>query len=504
MTALIIDTISIQPYIFGSNKLRENIGGSFIIEYLVYGHLIPEALFSADIDPQLDINAWESASNRYRLLDDQEARVEIGYIGGGNALLIFRKEADSDLFIKKYSELLLTHFPGLNTAFGKHKFSYDAEVYKSFRKELNSKLIYQRHVNPVRTLPQKHGIEADCAWTNEAQEFYDRQTGTWVSSMSFSRINMLDAAQRALSEQFAGLLGSEYTFTNDLGGLGQPAEKGYIAIVHADGNGMGARFMACNSLEETRELSYSVKKYASEVMTKLISYVIEHKEKLNYEDWDSDAGFTNNILPIRPLIIGGDDITFVCEGRLGVHLAEKLLHFMSTTAINGQTIAACAGIAIVHTKYPFYKAYQLTEELTKKAKQKSRDNGDSWLHYMISTSGFSGSYDMINRDQFTIRSSESGERTLKYGPYCLSEVGKRPISKLKSGMKALLEIWPRNKQKELRDILRKDQASEDYFLAEIKARQLRLPDGSEKIWDNKETPYYDMVELLDFYPTQLL
>jgi hypothetical protein len=32
VSALIVDTVSIQKYIFSSNKLKENIGASYIVE----------------------------------------------------------------------------------------------------------------------------------------------------------------------------------------------------------------------------------------------------------------------------------------------------------------------------------------------------------------------------------------------------------------------------------------------------------------------------------------
>ena len=244
-------------------------------------------------------------------------------------------------------------------------------------------------------------------------------------------------------------------------------------------------------------------------MKKIMTYIVGlfSSEGL-LADWDLDQDENRSILPIRPLILGGDDITFVCEGRLGVHLAEKLLNFMAETPINEQHIFACAGVAIVHTKYPFYKAYQLTEELLKQAKKESRNcnNGESfWLNYMISTGGFSGTLEDIINYQFTV----NGNKKLKNGPY---RVGTED-----SGMQTLLAgmkhfqvgttgnmKWPRNKIKDLRDALRRDQAYQSYFLAELDSRGLKLPNNGVTLWPTDRTPYYDMIELLDFYPENLI
>ncbi|MBK7477398.1 MAG: hypothetical protein IPI11_15880 [Haliscomenobacter sp.] len=504
MTALIIDTISIQPYIFGSNKLKENIGGSYIIEELVYKKMIHEVLSTLSLSTSIDIEEWKTNPMKYTLKEEPEASVEIGYIGGGNAFLIFRKTDDAKAFVKTYSKLLLAYFPGLKTAYGiLEGFKYqEGDDYKKFRRDLNKDLIQNRNFSATQVLPFKHGIAEDCPWTNEAQEVRDSQSGSIISMMAKSRLRFVEDAKICLTKKFDNQIKGEYTFTDDLEKFGQPDDKGYIAIVHADGNAMGQRFINCNSLAETRKLSSGVADYAVNVMKKLVGHLINSFEGEEPAiDWELKKDEERKrILPIRPLILGGDDITFVCEGRLGVHLAEKLLEYMSQTPINEDTIHACAGVAIVHTKYPFYKAYQLAEELTKRAKDASRGvGGGSWLEYMISTGGFSGPLKEIIADQFTV----AGKGNLKFGPYRIDGIGST-IKEFHQGMSIFSNKWPRNKIKDLRDALRKDDAYRSYFLTEMKARGLSLPDGSESLWQGDKTPYYDMIELLDFYPENLL
>lgn len=510
-TALIIDTLSIQSYIFGSNKLKENIGGSYIIEELVYKQMIPKALEEAKISNVFNQEAWKKKHDDYRLKNSPQDRVEVGYIGGGNAMLLFREEDDAKKFIRSYSLLMLTHFPGLKTAFGMEAFNYDeGEGYKMFRKRLNENLIHNRNFSAVQVLPFKHGIVEDCPWTNEAQETKDVQSGSLISQMAASRVGLVKNAQEKLVDKFRDQIGEDFTFTLELELLGQLDDKGYIAIVHADGNGMGKRFIDCKSLAETRKLSAGVAKYADKVMKDLVAHIVglfqEDKPKLDWElevEIDEKTGKSKRILPIRPLIIGGDDITFVCEGRLGVYLAEKLLEYMHQTPINEKNIHACAGVAIVHTKYPFYKAYQLAEELTKRAKAASRKEESSWLEYMISSGGFSGTLEAIIADQFTV----AGRGELKSGPYRV-DGSQATLPQLHNGMKAFVGKWPRNKVKDLRDALRKNDAHQNYFLTELRARKLALPQNGKSLWEGEnppfKTPYYDMIELLDFYPESLL
>ncbi len=74
---------------------------------------------------------------------------------------------------------------------------------------------------------------------------------------------------------------------------------------------------------------------------------------------------------MRRIITAGDDICFVSEGRIGTECAAYFLRALADkkNAVDGKGYAACAGVAIVHQKYPFYKAYELAERLCSNAKK---------------------------------------------------------------------------------------------------------------------------------------
>jgi hypothetical protein len=89
--AVLLDTVSIQRYIFSTNNLKENIGASRIVEDIYNSHLkeVIKGLFVVSDDDYY--NAWEENPEKITILDDSSL-FEIGYIGGGNALLFFKKE----------------------------------------------------------------------------------------------------------------------------------------------------------------------------------------------------------------------------------------------------------------------------------------------------------------------------------------------------------------------------------------------------------------------------
>jgi Cas10/Cmr2, second palm domain len=526
ITALLIDTVSIQPYIFGSNKLKENIGASYIIEHEVF-----ENTFIEIFGENFNINYWKN--DNAPLFPTKDEKKGIGYIGGGNALILFKgddQKKEIEDFIRNFSMKILQKFPGLKVAFGiKEDFKTD-DNFKEEKKKLNQKLILNKSLENRNVTPFKHGIVEDCALSNEAQEVFYPNQG-WISQVSKKKFDYCKKAQYNLIEDtYKSVLQDKYVFTDELDKLGQLEDKGYIAVVHIDGNGMGQKFLNCIDLDALRVLSANVSTLATGTMKDLVEHIIElYKSggKLadndNYElndfvlednptpeekQWAKE---NRKNLPIRPIITGGDDITFVCEGRLGVYLAEWFINKLvsNSASLPGGKISACAGIAIVHTKYPFYRAYTLAEELCAKAKTASRPKeveNSSWLSYLISTSGFSGDLETILEKQFN---TPNGRLTLN--PYRI-DTENNSINKLKDGIKHFHYAeskWPRSKVMELRDVLRQDKDRQQYYITEMEFRDRTLPDDIKTLWianENGEnyTPFYDMIELADFYPEELL
>ena len=74
-----------------------------------------------------------------------------------------------------------------------------------------------------------------------------------------------------------------------------------------------------------------------------------------------------DVFPLRPIVYGGDDLTFICDGRLGLDLTAFYLKEFAKEKIKicgtDQSVDACAGVAIVPTKFPFAEAYNFADQL---------------------------------------------------------------------------------------------------------------------------------------------
>src|SRR5690606_5681066 len=85
---------------------------------------------------------------------------------------------------------------------------------------------------------------------------------------------------------------------------------------------------------------------------------------------------TRVLLPLRPILLGGDDLTFLCDGRVALALTEAALKAFEAEVPSLGRVTACAGVAIVPAHAPFAQAYALAEALCRHAKRRRQWEGD--------------------------------------------------------------------------------------------------------------------------------
>lgn len=539
-TAVLLDVTSIQGYVFGSNKLRENLGASKLVEKAYNDHL-KQALSDLGI-VNIDLKQFSREPEKIAFSESDSPGVEIGYIGGGNALLLFREPEKAEKFVEAWTRILLWEAPGLQSAAVIEPSFNPSLKNEEFIKQmelLHKKLAANKNSYHRQTVIPRHGFTAECKRTGLSMEAKfmitkengDREIQQFISGVSRAKEDAIKKDSADDNKTFESESGDVFLFPSQLEELGQKIGESYIAVVHIDGNSMGDRFSKCKSLPELRRLSSDVENAVKSSFEKMLNdFVPFISESYFNEHFQLCRKDGEVFLPIRKIIEGGDDVTFVCDGRLGIFFAERFMrHFADSKGLDGKllSLSSCAGVSIVKTRYPFYRAYMLAEELCSSAKKRARnidETGNSWLDFHLSYGGMSGGLEQIRRENYIVkRGGKSGNLLLR--PYRASGFSllrdKNDFAGIK---KACIEMneednkWPRNKIYEMRKTLSLDEAACKTFLHQIKARGLRIPEvadfeilrsGNTDLWkplseNLHETPYFDIIELLSLYPTELM
>ncbi|MCK9280540.1 MAG: hypothetical protein M0P71_07965 [Melioribacteraceae bacterium] len=498
---VVIDFTGIQAYVFGSNMLNDNLGASYLLENIFKN--IPSY---ADIFSQKSIDQIkkeESPANNNEI---------IGYDGGGNKIMFFDTEEDAKNFIKEFSLYLLMVAPGLGFASAIKRFDLDGNNkidWKNGKNDLFKDLAINKSKHPANTVIPRHGITAECVQSGFSMDVFAEDN--YVSSTIKPKLSSSEKSKKEndFADNHPG-----YKLTNGLDNLGQRINhENFIAIVHIDGNDMGLTFESIETIEETRALSAKIKEHVKNSFDKLLEHVVEDIENNKYKDLldlrDKDVK-DSIFLPLRSIILGGDDITFVSEGKLGIYLAKLFMEYMSELELpGGKKLSTCAGVAIQNTKFPFYRGYKIAEQLCDNAKKKRRtsiDNGkegENWFDFHISYGGYSGSLEEIRDLHYTSERGKLYSRPYRLEDFSALENEIKFFNKRDSNGKLIIA---NNKIKELREVLSQGESAQNKFIDHLNSLRINLYSDKTQnsLFVDGATKYLDIIELLEFYPKQLI
>lgn len=393
-TLTIVDTTGIQEYVFGSNSLRHNVGASWLVHWATNDAVFTE-LVALEGRTKTNIDETGHIYGGQRIEDGQLSS-ELLYAGGGNALLLFRTRPLAIEFTKRLTSRVLITAPRLQLVVT-HKgilWKQDTLAHKvdELRAQANQKKTNRQHSMPLLGL----SVTAECQYSGlPAVTIDERDENRRVSAAVKAKIDHFVDADRRLRNEVGKARRDDLEFAYDFNQIGTPDQSSYLAVVHIDGNGMGARFEKIAAshqssaqnrayIEEIRRLSDRIKAIARQALQNTVielQYAIWDKETLSSPKETEQAliggkvPLYGNRLPFRPIVYGGDDVTFVCDGRLGLTLAAFYLQQMEQSlaatdaASSADMLFVRAGIAVVNNHYPFARAYELAEELAQSAKK---------------------------------------------------------------------------------------------------------------------------------------
>ena len=127
-TLLLIEATGIQDYIFGSNKLKQIIGASELVQQATHDWVLESLPKPNNVSTAADQpDGWQIAAP---ILTGAWA-AQVIYAGGGNAVIIFADAGDAQSFARKLSRRVLEQAPGLRIIVTQQGFNPQQDALKT-------------------------------------------------------------------------------------------------------------------------------------------------------------------------------------------------------------------------------------------------------------------------------------------------------------------------------------------------------------------------------------
>lgn len=393
----------IQDFIFQTNELKDVVGASELVEKICTD------LFDEFV--QNGINVVNAA---------------------GNVKCIYSEEQECRRAVRLFPKKVMEAAPGVKVSEAVVSLSEDESDFEQQIEELERRLRIQRnkHIRPLTVgtiaMLRSRTTGLPAVSVNSKNEFLDKGT---EAKRANAKIGSKDNSTQELARKAFGNDNLDFRFlAYDIDDLTN-GENDWIAVIHADGNGLGE--IVARKNKSPKEL---------QAFSKNLDQATKCAAQQTYADLIKSETFNSQKsrkIPIRPVVLGGDDMTVICRADVAMHYCEAYLrHFEENTYNMGDALTACAGIAYMKSSYPFYYGYRLAEKLCEQAKtdakkpEHTREKeglAPSCLIFHKIQGSFIKDFEQIERDELTIRNE-----SLKFGPYYLHEIDDRwTIKKLR-------------------------------------------------------------------------
>lgn len=504
-----IDILSVQRYIFASNRLRDVVSASWLVH-------------------------WATANDG--TLSESGGKVLLA--GGGNAIIIFADIDQARQFAATFTRKLHDEAPGLEVIIVHRAYSPGKLANELEHLQID---LTRAKLKRLPSVPQLGlSVTTPCNITGLPANGFDPQNHNIPLCNMVRGWRNPAVFQRAMLRWTQFLNGNKrFDFPIEIDDMGRSrGDTSLIGIVHIDGNGIGEmitkwlhqciensvpdEFIVQQMQNWSNSLSNIVHHSLETITNRVISSVNYNANNIPFITGITHLEFAlaeknhKTLLPLRPILLGGDDLTFICDGRIALDLAEIALDTFSREIPTLGKVNACAGVAIVPAHTPFVRAYELAERLCANAKQKRSEqrSDESWLDWHI---GASRPHEQINdlRNRAYAHHFANSNYLLTCRPYRLGNQKDeretwRWLSQTVLGTKNhgfRTDDWQqhRNKLKELASIVREGPDAVRWVRQSWTAAAKILwpeglePDDSAAFFDGNRTPLLDAIELLDLH-----
>lgn len=372
-----------QSFIFRTNRIKEIVGASKIIESCFDMYLFPSA---KEVSKKGIYNYGE---NEYFSDKAFKKRLEEGYCGeviynGGGNFLVLYENVDTCIKInQKFTFAVLKNIGTLKVLCSYVEVDDSLSNYKEDSRRLYacSSILESEEsvIRPVNSLPIVQ---------------VDRRT---TFPLSATRINEENEIEKISLDSFAKYQHSSVEGNKLLDDLvKKKGEDSLLAVIFIDGNNMGAKVqteLKDKSSDYTTCIN-ALRDFSAGIQNR---YVVKPKKAIQEK---LDAKANDGESHSRMIVFAGDEMSFICK-------AEDAWDAVNTyfNTLDNKEDSSCAGVAVFHSHAPYADAYHIAEECCENAKKKMKRAQEKDTRYI----DFQYLQGGLGMDLKTIRNREVGD-----------------------------------------------------------------------------------------------
>lgn len=388
------EAVSIQEYIFAGAKLKDMVSASELVDMLC-GDPLTDAIKVLGL----------SAKNE---LPDNENDIAFPRAAGGAFVAILKSQEMAQRFMSLWSMIVPEFAPGLKFTMSMANGAKLVDCIKAgIKSQKAQKNVFRPsfpEITPIMERSPRTGqfvvavsnknpnniVESLDAITAVKRQLSDvdkvlgidakflpknatHEGKTWVFPKCIAHSNKEQECRRQ----------EAFPFNNN---DGEVSGQHYVGLIHADGNGLGEFLHAFfeilkDKTDDQYYQAYSTFTQGLEVATLAAGSQATQQVFITASDLISEKDIDKMVIPMRPIILGGDDLTVICRADKAFEFAQAFVEafeqqtktlMQSFNIARHRKMTACAGIAFVKSNQPFFMAAHLAESLCSAAKIQSR------------------------------------------------------------------------------------------------------------------------------------
>jgi len=395
MHALVFELNSIQSYLFSSGRLRDVAGASELLDQMTDGE---GNLLDAVLDAL--------GANKEKIRFSRRA---------GGAIYAFCDDRDGLMrFLRLWTLAVQQWAPGIDFSLGVGTGDSHREAFDQARGNMNEDANRKRPslplASPLTTRSRRTGLAAIDAKRQAKDDPMDAATARKKQMADLSKAGFLER----FAPQDADLKWKDWPTDlegeSDTGAFPFAGDDRTVALIHADGNGLGQLLMRIRKAAEADDKHFVelFRAFSNAVAATTQSAAREATQKILLP-----ARKNGECLAARPILLGGDDITVIVRADLAMDYCkvfaeafesasrEELKKLGKDHSIEGlpNRLTLGFGLVFLRASQPFHMAIHLAEDLLgqakKAAKAKNPDDPESSIAFYRITGSLVDDYDQI-------------------------------------------------------------------------------------------------------------